>query len=636
MLFVMLFCFVLPQTGQAAPQPTLYLNGSSIMLPEPIKMINNSVMIPIRVVSEELGYKVGWEQKTRTVTINNGSTSIKLVIGEKTALVNGKEVKLPVAATVINGTTLVPLRFVGESMGLVVDWDNESKSVYLFTSDGGSSEVPPPSGGGGATNDAKVTDFDFFDNTLHIATDKSVKPHIMKMSDPDRIVIDLPNTVFSDEFKSKFSFDDSGQGVMKITDYPDVQRIRYAMFSDNPNTVRFVIDANYPLTYENISTTNGLISLTLNPAPTEPTKPPEPTKPVKPAGKYTVVIDAGHGDHDSGAVSVRKRYEKTANLGIALKVAELAKNEPKLNIVLTRSTDEFLELSERVKIANNLNADLFVSIHHNSIDNKPSVGGTETYYNRADSKAFAETMHKYLMKGTQLKDRGVKYGDHHVTRNTKMPAILLEVGFLTNPDEEAKIFDEDFQWRVAMLTACGSKETANNGSSIDNVEPPKVEANKPEQQPAEVDKPADTKPTPPSNETEKPEKKKQTISVYVSDDELMEVTSFTKDIEYSNDTEKIDAALSSLKTADSSKYIALWENIEFKSHKLDDKGVLTLDIHIPDDAHYGAGGESFAIQALTKTLFQFPEVKAINILIDGKETESLMGHVSLDHPIARP
>ena len=189
---------------------------------------------------------------------------------------------------------------------------------------------------------------------------------------------------------------------------------------------------------------------------------------------------------------------------------------------------------------------------------------------------------------------------------------------------------------VAMLTACGSKETANNGGSVDNVEPPKVETNKPEQQPAEVDKPADSKPTPPSNETEKPEKKQQTITVYVSDDELMEVTSYSKNIEYSNDTEKIAAALSSLQTADSSKHIALWEKIEFKSHKLDDKGVLTLDIHIPDDAHYGAGGEAFAIDALTKTLFQFPEVKAINILIDGKETESLMGHVSLDHPIARP
>ena len=135
----------------------------------------------------------------------------------------------------------------------------------------------------------------------------------------------------------------------------------------------------------------------------------------------------------------------------------MAKNEPKLNIVLTRSTDVFLELSERVSIANNLNADLFVSIHANSIDGKPSVGGTETYYYRSESKAFAEVMHKYLMQGTQFKDRGVKVASHHVTRNTKMPAILLEVGFLTNPEEEKQMFNEDFQYRVAQQIVNGLK-----------------------------------------------------------------------------------------------------------------------------------------------------------------------------------
>lgn len=503
MLFVMLFFMVvLPQTGQAAVQPTLYLNGSQLKLPEAMTTINNSVMIPIRVVSEELGYKVDWNQKTRTVMINDSSTSITLVVDQNTATVNGEEKNLLTPVTVINQTTFVPLRFVGESMRLVVDWDDQSNSVYLYSSNDGSTTTPSVPGTGGNDSSTgnpdgsstgnpddsstdkpddsstgnpddtgtegtvgepitppntaivKVTDFAFFDNTLHIAYNGQVKPTITTLNNPERIVIDFPQSDFSDEFKSKFVFDDNGHGNLKIADYPDVQGIRYAKWETD--TVRFVIDANYALNYESISTSEGLLSLTLS-MKTDTTIPDSETTTPKPKDQFTIVIDAGHGGKDSGAVSVNNRYEKTLNLGIANKVAELAKNEPKLNIVLTRSTDVFLELSERVSIANNLNADLFVSIHGNSIDGKPSVGGTETYYYRSDSKAFAEVMHKYLMKGTELKDRGVKIASHHVTRNTKMPAILLEIGFLSNSTEENKMYTEAFQYQVAQQIVNGLK-----------------------------------------------------------------------------------------------------------------------------------------------------------------------------------
>lgn len=474
MLLVVVLCFIMPQTGQAAAQPSLYLDGNTIVLPEPIKIVNSSVMIPIRVVSEELGYKVDWTQETRTVTINNGNDSITLVANKQLATVNGDSVKLDTPAMITNGTTFVPLRFVGEAMGLVVDWDNQTKTAYLFTSKDGGTVVPPTPGGndpnsgnngGGSTegevppvtNDGNVVDFAFFDNTLHIAVDKDIQPKVSVMTNPDRIVVDIPGAVFSEEFKKKFVFDPSGgQGELAIAEYPDVQRVRYAMFSQSPNTVRFVIDANYALSYEQ-SLSEGLISLVLSADETKPpTKPTDPTAPGIPKDKYTVVIDAGHGDHDSGAVSIRKRYEKTANLQIALKVAELAKKESKLNIVLTRDTDVFLELSERVSIANKLNADLFVSIHNNSINNS-SVYGTETYYYREDSKKLAQVMHKYLMAGTQSKDRGAKQANHHVTRNTKMPAVLLEVGFLTNSNEEANLFNESFQYRVAQQIVNGIK-----------------------------------------------------------------------------------------------------------------------------------------------------------------------------------
>ncbi|MGZ9583111.1 N-acetylmuramoyl-L-alanine amidase [Paenibacillus marinisediminis] len=486
LLCIMLFLIVWPQAGHAAAGQNLYMNGNSISLPEPMRTINSSSMIPIRVVSEELGYKVDWEQKTRTVNIHNGSTDIKLVVDKSEALLNGKQVKMSTPPTVINNTTLVPLRFVGESMGLVVEWDKDTKAVYLFTPDDEKVVTPPPSGSAGGSGsgqgteptkppssgsgnntnegsgevskpdnkvDGNVVDFAFFDNTLHISMDKPAAAKIQVMTNPDRVVIDLPNTVFSKEFMNKYEFDKSSQGSLEVAEYPDVQRIRYAMFAQSPNTVRFVVDGNYALSYENISTSDDLISIMF--APKSEGVPPEY---VKPKGKYTVVIDPGHGGGDSGAVSVRNRYEKDLNLAIASKVAELAKNEPKLNVVLTRDTDVYPKLSERAAFANKIEADLFVSIHGNSVDKNPNVNGTETYFNRADSKALAEVMHKHLLVGTQFVDRKVKQADHKVTRETVMPAILLEVGFLTNEKEEMIMFDEAFQWRVAEQIIAGLKE----------------------------------------------------------------------------------------------------------------------------------------------------------------------------------
>ncbi|MDU5140645.1 MAG: N-acetylmuramoyl-L-alanine amidase [Paenibacillus dendritiformis] len=467
-LMLMWLFMLFPQLGQAAPTGALYLDGNSISLPEKITLVHSVTMIPVRVVSEQLGYKVDWDPKAKTVAIYNDSKRLTMAVDQKTATVDDKEVKLDVAPMLQKGTTLVPLRFIGENMGLTVDWDKETKSVYLFTADESSEAVPPtpgtPSGedangsgsnsedgnsdgsvGGVVDPDALITGFSFIDNKLHIAASSNVLPSIMTMDSPDRVVIDFPKAVFSEEFFEKFRFDAGSQGEMEITDYPDVQRIRFAMFSDHPNTVRFVIDLDTPYHGKITYNESGLTTVEL--VPGKDTSQPKP--PIKTDGKYTVVIDAGHGDHDSGAVSVKKRYEKDFNLSLALKVGEILSQDDRFNTVLSREDDTFLELSERAQLANSMNADLFVSIHANSVDNMPHVSGTETYYWRAESKAFAEAMHKQLMEGTQFKDRGVRKANHHVTRETKMPAILLEIGFLTNAAEEAQLFDEQFQQRVA-------------------------------------------------------------------------------------------------------------------------------------------------------------------------------------------
>lgn len=463
LLFMFLLAIVFPQVGQAAPQPSLYLDGSSVKLPEPITLKNNVVMVPIRVVSETLGYKVDWDKNARLVVIYGDNKRIELKIDSKKATMNGKEVVLDQPAFISGGSTLVPLRFVGESLGLTVDWDNTAKAVYLFTPDGGTSVDPSTPGTGGSENGSgttdpnssliKVQDFVFGENTLHISLEKDVQPKISMMTNPHKVIIDLPNTTFSQEFMEKYGNANGSQGTQVITGYPDVQQVRFAQFQ--PDTVRFVVDANYALHVKTSKNGSGLLSFELS-ADTSGGNDGTTTPPTKPDGKYTVVLDAGHGAHDSGAVSVNKKLEKNFALQQTLKVAELMRKDDRFNVVLTREDDTFLELSDRVKVANDLNADLFISFHGNSADSA-AANGTETYWYRPESKAFADVMHKYLMKGTQLKDRGVRQGNFHVIRNTKMPGILLEIGFLSNSNDEAQMYNEQFQQRVAEQVFNGIK-----------------------------------------------------------------------------------------------------------------------------------------------------------------------------------
>lgn len=169
----------------------------------------------------------------------------------------------------------------------------------------------------------------------------------------------------------------------------------------------------------------------------------------------TIVIDAGHGGHDSGAIGATGKLEKDFNLTMALKVESLLINNPEVTVKLTRSTDVFIELIERAKIANNLKADLFLSIHANSGGMLSPGAGTETLYTRSDSKAFSDHMHNVVNGVTGLKDRKSRYDNLSVCRNTTMPACLIEPGFLSNKTEELLLFDPAFQDKLAEAISKG-------------------------------------------------------------------------------------------------------------------------------------------------------------------------------------
>ncbi|MEN8155973.1 MAG: N-acetylmuramoyl-L-alanine amidase [Bacteroidota bacterium] len=226
-----------------------------------------------------------------------------------------------------------------------------------------------------------------------------------------------------------------------------------------------------------------------------------------PKGIRTVVIDAGHGGHDPGAVG-KKGKEKDIALAIALKVGEyIEENIPDVDVIYTRKTDVFVELIDRANIANKAEADLFISIHVNSI-HKPKIHGTltlvlgqhradenfdvavrensvilleedyETVYDGFDPKStesyimfslmqktffkqsieFGDFVQDQFRERANRKDLGVRQQGLLVLAQTSMPGVLVETGFISNPDEERYLMTEYGQEIIASAIYRGFRD----------------------------------------------------------------------------------------------------------------------------------------------------------------------------------
>jgi N-acetylmuramoyl-L-alanine amidase len=204
-----------------------------------------------------------------------------------------------------------------------------------------------------------------------------------------------------------------------------------------------------------------------------------------------IVVDAGHGGHDSGTLGPDGIEEKDVVLDVSLRLGKLLKQRLGADVIFTRADDTFIPLETRTAIANKAQADLFVSVHANS-SSDPSARGVETYYlnftsspeslelaarenavsqqsihqlsdlvkkialhDKIDeSREFASDVQKYLYEGLDqgnpgLKDRGVKQAPFVVLIGANMPSILAEISFLTNPDDARQLRDPSYRERIA-------------------------------------------------------------------------------------------------------------------------------------------------------------------------------------------
>lgn len=178
--------------------------------------------------------------------------------------------------------------------------------------------------------------------------------------------------------------------------------------------------------------------------------------PVIPDGRVLVVLDPGHGGPDPGAIGIDGIQEKTIVMAIAKDVAAVLE-EQGVQAVLTLTEDRDLGLEPRVALAEQLDADLFVSIHANAIDmSRPDVNGVETYYYYSDASArLAQLIHNSVIQGTGSIDRGVRTARFHVLVNTSMPAVLVETGFVTGSIDAYNLIDPSFQEQMAQSIAQG-------------------------------------------------------------------------------------------------------------------------------------------------------------------------------------
>lgn len=209
-------------------------------------------------------------------------------------------------------------------------------------------------------------------------------------------------------------------------------------------------------------TTNSINSIT--PFPPQPAAPvpvaipvpkttPPPPPPV-PKGRVVVIVDPGHGGKDPGAVGIGGLQEKHVILPIAKQVAAILEQEG-VQAVMTRDSDYFVDLAPRVAIAERADANLFVSIHANSMGmGRPDINGLETYY-FSSGERLARVIHRNILQNVNVRDRGVRKARFYVLRKSSMPSVLVEVGFVTGAQDAPKLATSAYQKQMAAAIARG-------------------------------------------------------------------------------------------------------------------------------------------------------------------------------------
>jgi N-acetylmuramoyl-L-alanine amidase len=433
----------------------VYLNGQAVQT-DPPQLFGGQPYLSASAVRDLLGAQI--VEDVHKIHVKKNNLTLTYSVGQSAVTVNGLEERIEHAPVASGETVYLPADSLLQRFGAKVLWDPLTASLFVFQKDespgGGQSRPPGGSGdqtkpadvGGGPSKPsgnsgdsaqpkpAQITAVSMNGDRISIAADHALQPQHFYLTDPHRIVVDIPNSTLAPALLAG-SQEAYGETALH---HPLVEKVRYALFSTEPSTVRLVIDLKSQAQYSILAENEG-IGITVK------------------EKIYKIVIDAGHGGKDPGTQGASGAYEKDFNLRLAQKIYDLMKKESALEPLMTRTDDTFISLDDRAALANSMGADLFISIHGNA-HFKTSLAGTETYYSRPESLAFAQVMHRHVLAATNFPDREVRQADFRVIKDTTMPAVLLEIGYLTNRESERSMLSDEFQDRTAQAVVDAVKE----------------------------------------------------------------------------------------------------------------------------------------------------------------------------------
>ena len=472
---------------------SLFVNGKELTdLPlEPI-IFNDRALVPVREVFEALGATVSYKDEKKEITIKYSGKKAVIQINSNIADIDGKTVKIPDGITPMliakwgePAKTMVPVRFVSDSIGLKVDFDGVLGKISVSEKSAGTD-----------TKQNKITGISAKEEDGVVTVTVSASGNISKISSPavtagGALYVDVDNMGYTTTNR-------------KEVNLGAVLTVRLGL---HDNSTRIAIDTKDMKKYKVSLSGKSVIFKISQDEGAEVDATDEEIKDSKEddkalpkpselsGGKIYVVLDAGHGGSDPGAIGSlmteeelavyhealnstepiletleagtgKKYYEKTIALAVTKKVQEkLEKNG--VNVIMTRSGDTYPTLDERPQIANKKGAAMFLSIHLNSTVTKVTAAqGMEIYYSESNngndygitSKEMASIILKKATKSANTQARGVKSGNLLVTRKSVMPANLIEIGFINNPDELAKLATDEYQDKIAQGIAEGILE----------------------------------------------------------------------------------------------------------------------------------------------------------------------------------
>jgi N-acetylmuramoyl-L-alanine amidase len=171
------------------------------------------------------------------------------------------------------------------------------------------------------------------------------------------------------------------------------------------------------------------------------------------AQSRTIILDPGHGGFDRGGVPRQRIGEKNLTLDVAQRLRRVLESKG-YRVIMTRNSDVFITLGQRVAIANSHRGATFVSIHFNSAS-RAGANGIETYYYRSDSVGLAASIHRNVVGSVSSENRGIRRRGYYVLRRTNIPSVLVECGFLTNPVEGRNALSASYRQDLAEAIARG-------------------------------------------------------------------------------------------------------------------------------------------------------------------------------------